>query len=241
MSTNFLKVRDFNISFGIGRSSTPDDKLIKLRKDLITEESDELFVAIQTKNYVEILDAISDILYVVYGAADSFEDEFDIKLNESTNEIIKKIKLSDDILAIKSGLARMIIIMTNENIQLEELLESYSVELFMLNNSFDAKNIKDVLNQLVVIEHYMYAFAYLFGFDLNKSFDLVHQSNMSKLAEDEETAQKTVEWYLENEKRYDSPSYRLSPDRKYWVIFNKNTGKALKSIKYHPVNLSVLL
>jgi predicted HAD superfamily Cof-like phosphohydrolase len=241
MSTNFLKVRDFNISFGIGRSSTPDDKLIKLRKDLITEESDELFVAIQTKNYVEIIDAISDILYVIYGAADSFEDEFDLRLNESTNEIIKKINLSDDILAIKSGLARMIVIIQNENIQLEELLEAYSVDLFILNNSFDTKNINDILKNLVVIHHYMYAFAYLFGFDLNKSFNLVHQSNMSKLAEDEETAQKTVEWYLENEKRYDSPSYRLSPDRKYWVIFNKNTGKALKSIKYHPVNLSVFL
>jgi predicted HAD superfamily Cof-like phosphohydrolase len=241
MSTNFLKVRDFNISFGIGRSSTPDDKLIKLRKDLITEESDELFVAIQTQNYVEIIDAISDILYVVYGAADSFEDDFDARINQSTNEIIKKINVSDDILAIKPGLARMIVIMKNETNQLEELLESYSVEQFILNNSFDAKNIKDVLQNLVTIHHYMYAFAYLFGFDLNKSFNLVHQSNMSKLAEDEETAQKTVEWYLENEKRYDSPSYRLSPDRKYWVIFNKNTGKALKSIKYHPVNLSVLL
>ncbi len=241
MTTNFLKVRDFNISFGIGRSSTPDDKLIKLRKDLITEESDELFAAIQTKNYVEILDAISDILYVVYGAADSFEDDFDLRLNESTNEIIKKINVSDDILAIKPGLSRMEIIFKNENIQLEALLKAYSVEQFILGNSFDTKNIKDVLQELVVIHHYMYAFAYLFGFDLNHTFNLVHESNMSKLAEDEETAQKTVEWYLENEKRYDSPSYRLSPDRKYWVIFNKNTGKALKSIKYHPVNLSVLL
>lgn len=237
MSTNFLKVRDFNISFGLGRSSSPDDKLIKLRKDLINEESDELFTAIQTKNYVEILDAVSDILYVVYGAADSFEDEFDDRLNRTTNEIIKKVSLSDDILSIPSGLKRMEIII-NENKELENLLKDYSVDLFILNNSFESKDIKGVLNQLVVIEHYMYTFSYLFGFNLNHTFDLVHQSNMSKLAEDEQTAQKTVEWYLENEKRYDSPSYRLSPDHKYWVIFNKNTGKALKSIKYHPVDLS---
>jgi hypothetical protein len=87
----------------------------------------------------------------------------------------------------------------------------------------------------------VYLISDLFGVDLNQSFNLVHESNMSKLAEDEETAHKTVEWYLENEKRYDSTSYRLSPDHKYWVIFNKNTGKALKSIKYHPVDLSVLL
>ena len=75
--TNFQKVRDFNISFGIGRSSTPDDKLLNLRFDLIQEESDELLEAISKKDYVEIIDAVSDILYVVHGAADSFEKDFD--------------------------------------------------------------------------------------------------------------------------------------------------------------------
>ena len=60
--TNFQKVRDFNISFGIGRSSTPDDKLLNLRFDLIQEESDELLEAISKKDYVEIIDAVSDIL-----------------------------------------------------------------------------------------------------------------------------------------------------------------------------------
>ena len=53
--TNFMKVHDFNISFGIGRSSTPDDKLFKLRWDLIQEESDELLDALTKKDYIEIL------------------------------------------------------------------------------------------------------------------------------------------------------------------------------------------
>ena len=44
MLTNFQKVRDFNISFGIGRSKTPSEKLFKLRWDLIEEESNELFL-----------------------------------------------------------------------------------------------------------------------------------------------------------------------------------------------------
>ena len=63
---------------------------------------------------------------------------------------------------------------------------------------------------------------------------------MSKLAETEEVARNTVKWYLENEKRYDSPAYRLSPvkvnDQPRWVIYNQNSGKALKSINYHAVD-----
>jgi hypothetical protein len=73
---------------------------------------------------------------------------------------------------------------------------------------------------------------------------MVHQSNISKLAETEEIAQQTVKWYLENEKRYDSPAYRLSPvmidNQERWVIYNKNTGKALKSIKYKAVDFNPL-
>jgi hypothetical protein len=55
MSTNFQKVRDFNISFGIGRSKTPDDKLFKLRWDLIQEESNELFEQVPNEINGEIV------------------------------------------------------------------------------------------------------------------------------------------------------------------------------------------
>jgi predicted HAD superfamily Cof-like phosphohydrolase len=243
--TNFLKVQEFNISFGIGRSNTPNDKLIKLRWDLIKEESDELFYAIETKNYVEILDAVSDILYVVYGAADSFENNFDSELDNSKPEIKKIIdnldlQLSDDIKQMSFGTSRMDIIFNNQNTKLEKLSQDYIYEIFKLSEFFESKNISQIIKQLVVIHNYMYVFSYLFGFDLDYTFDLVHKSNMSKLAETESIAQQTVKWYLENETRYDSPDYRISPDLKYWVIYNKNTGKALKSINYQPVDLSIL-
>ena len=53
---------------------------------------------------------------------------------------------------------------------------------------------------------------------------------MSKLCKTESEAQNTVQWYLENEKRYDSPNYRKSDSGDYFVVYNKNTDKVLKSI-----------
>ena len=77
------------------------------------------------------------------------------------------------------------------------------------------------------------------GVDLDKAFKLVHKSNMSKLCKNEDDAKQTVEWYkqkfVSGEQPYDSPSYRKSPNGKYWVVYNKSTSKILKSIKYKPV------
>lgn len=247
MLSNYQKVRDFNISFGIGRTAQPDDKLFNLRWDLIQEESNELFDAINNKDNIEVIDAVSDILYVVFGASDSFEYDIDNDINnplETIDNIITRLnlKLSPNIEQMPFCNDRMKLIFENE--KLNKLKEDYTYELFQLSEAFDTKNIPIIIKQLVVIHNYMYVFAYLFGFDLDHTFDLVHQSNMSKLAETEEIAQQTVKWYKENEPRYDSPAYRLSPilvnEQKRWVIYNHNTGKALKSINYQPVNFEHL-
>ena len=63
---------------------------------------------------------------------------------------------------------------------------------------------------------------------------------MSKLCKNEKEAIETVEWYVK-EGRYDSPAYRLSDDGKYYVVYNKNTMKILKSINYTPVNFDSIL
>jgi predicted HAD superfamily Cof-like phosphohydrolase len=252
--TNFQKVRDFNISFGIGRSSEPDDKLLKLRWDLIKEESDELFDAISKKDYVEIIDALSDILYVVHGAADSFERDFDDYLDKY-HEIQKTIKfktdeigeLSDKIKSLKISEERMAVIFTDqtENEKLNNLINEYSSCIILVNKAFYSKNIHEIMFHLASLHDYMYVFSHLFGIDLDVTFDLVHDSNMSKLAETEEIAKQTVEWYKKNETRYDSPAYRLSTvkvnNQERWVIYNASTGKALKSINYHAVDLKKYL
>ena len=63
---------------------------------------------------------------------------------------------------------------------------------------------------------------------------------MSKLCKNEDEAQKTVEWYKNNDDRYKTPEYRLSDDKKYWVVFNKDSGKILKSINYTPADFKQL-
>ena len=77
--TNFEKVIEFNRICGIQTYDNPRPEIItdnpeltKLRLDLIIEETNELKEAIETTNFTEVADALTDILYVVYGAGASF-------------------------------------------------------------------------------------------------------------------------------------------------------------------------
>jgi predicted HAD superfamily Cof-like phosphohydrolase len=83
---NFEKVKKFMQTFGQEvktNPSFPSDKIIKLRYDLINEELKELKTALDTKNLVEVADALTDILYVTYGAGHAFG----INLNECFDEV----------------------------------------------------------------------------------------------------------------------------------------------------------
>ncbi len=83
---NFEKVKKFMQTFGqeVKTSpSFPSDKIIKLRYDLINEELKEFKTALDTKNLVEVADALTDILYVTYGAGHAFG----INLNKCFNEV----------------------------------------------------------------------------------------------------------------------------------------------------------
>ena len=160
--SNFQKVQEFNKVFGVPRTDKlyknvfdDDKKLVKLRLDLIKEEVGELEEAIQNKDMKEVIDALSDILYVVYGAGDSF------------------------------------------------------------------------------------------GIDLDHTFDMVHSSNMSKSCNNEELAIKTVEDYQQKydtgNSPYDSPAYRFDEESGLYIVYNKNTGKILKSIEYNAVNFDSIV
>ena len=157
--SNFTKVVDFNKIFGVpvfdniqNEVFTQQPELVDLRMKLIREEVQELEEAVKNHNMVETIDALSDILYVVYGAGATF------------------------------------------------------------------------------------------GIDLDHAFDIVHRSNMSKLCMTEEDAVETVRIYKEKYENgkspYDTPTYRRSKDGKYWVVYNKSSGKILKSINYTQVNFN---
>ena len=78
--SNFDDVRNFMQIYGQEiktKSSFPSTKIIQLRYDLIKEELDELSVAINDKDIVEVADALTDLLYVVYGAGHAFGIDLD--------------------------------------------------------------------------------------------------------------------------------------------------------------------
>ena len=78
--SNFEDVKKFMVTFSqVVRTKPqfPDDKTMQLRFDLIKEELNELEYAIKTKNLKEIADALTDILYVTYGAGYAYGIDLD--------------------------------------------------------------------------------------------------------------------------------------------------------------------
>ena len=59
------------------KPSFPSEKIVQLRYDLIKEELEELRVAINDKDIIEVADALTDLLYVVYGAGHAFGIDLD--------------------------------------------------------------------------------------------------------------------------------------------------------------------
>ena len=95
--SNFESVRKFMQTFGQEvrkKAGFPDDKITSLRYDLIEEELGELKEAIDSKNIKEVADALTDILYVTYGAGHSFGVDLDSCFNEVQNSNMSK--LGDD-------------------------------------------------------------------------------------------------------------------------------------------------
>lgn len=83
---NFEKVGEFMKTFGqevLTTPQLPDEKTRKLRYYLIAEELDELAVGIEHNNLTEIADALTDLLYVIYGAGHAFG----IDLNKCFDEV----------------------------------------------------------------------------------------------------------------------------------------------------------
>ena len=92
--TNFEKVGLFMKTFGQEvkeKSSFSSDKINELRFNLIKEELEELRIAIDTKNLVEVADALTDILYVTYGAGHAFGINLDKCFDEVQQSNMSKL------------------------------------------------------------------------------------------------------------------------------------------------------
>ena len=92
--TNFDKVGVFMKTFGQNvkqSSSLSSEKINALRVSLIKEELDELIEAMNKKDLVEVADALTDILYVTYGAGHAFGINLDDCFEEVQNSNMSKL------------------------------------------------------------------------------------------------------------------------------------------------------
>ena len=92
--SNFESVRKFMETFGQEikeKASFPDDKITSLRYDLIKEELSELKEAIEKRDIKEVADALTDILYVTYGAGHAFGIDLDRCFEEVQSSNMSKL------------------------------------------------------------------------------------------------------------------------------------------------------
>ena len=92
--TNFKRVKKFMKTFGQEikeKACFPNEKITSLRYELIKEELEELREAIDSKDIKEVADALTDILYVTYGAGHAFGINLDECFEEVQNSNMSKL------------------------------------------------------------------------------------------------------------------------------------------------------
>jgi len=233
-TTDYQKVCDFNIAFDFPQYDNINDNLKcrQLRIALIEEEFNELKTAYEQKDYIEEMDACADILYVAYGMAYTYKIDSDKYLDYIIKN--KDISLFQNI--------------KNNQIEIKtkfDLINLIQIQLNKLINYCNTNN-NEWINTLHNIIIYVYHFQIMSKYDSDKIFTLVHDSNMTKLCKTEEEAKLTVEKYEQDFKSgktpYDTPYYyqlTTGTYTGYFIVKNKSSGKALKSINYIQVQLNL--
>ena len=92
--SNFQNVKKFMQTFGQevkNKAEFPNEKIVKLRYELIKEELEELNQAINDKDIKEVADALTDILYVTYGAGTAFGIDLDKCFDEVHQSNMSKL------------------------------------------------------------------------------------------------------------------------------------------------------
>ena len=224
---NRHQVQEFHSAFELLISNEPysnifseKPQIVKLRYSLIHEEFMELCNAIDDNNLIEVIDALMDILYVLYGAAISYGVKTLINNYNSYAQSILDFNLHKFHNTVQT-----------DNLKVQTALFDKILEKYSVSNTIE--EIENHINELLVSTYYM---CFLQGIDVDYCFNLVHKSNMSKLCHSKELAEKTVQWYKDNSTVYDSPDYKYNDELRLWIVFNKSTGKVLKSIEYSPVS-----
>ena len=180
-----------------------------------------------------------------YSSVEGEEEMITIPLSEyedlkETN--FEKIKDFQDAFQMKSFKNEITANDINKNEDLIKLrLDLIDEEVSELKDAIKARDIVEMRDAIGDILYVVYGAGQAFGFDCDSDFELIHDSNMSKLCKDEEEAKDTVAKYekefKEGNSKYDTPYYYHNEEQDYWIVKNRSTGKVLKSINYTAVKL----
>jgi predicted HAD superfamily Cof-like phosphohydrolase len=197
---------------------TTKPELVELRKNLIIEELNELLEAIEEEDIIEIADALADISYVVIGTfiAFGYENNLYTKNTDDKHDI---------------------------NFNIEQLINGsnkFKIYKELVINSFALCDHTVLISILTNLYMYMNKFSDEIGIDLNAVFNEVHRSNMTKVCTNEDDAKKSIE-YLQSLNLENHAKYKQSKCKKYFLIYNEKTGKALKGINFEQPNIKKIL
>ena len=106
--SNFLKVKKFMDTYGQEvkfKAEFPNENIVNLRLNLIEEELQELQEAIKQEDLLEVADALTDILYVTYGAGHAFGIDLDNCFDEVQKSNMSKLGADEKPIYNQSGKA----------------------------------------------------------------------------------------------------------------------------------------
>jgi predicted HAD superfamily Cof-like phosphohydrolase len=238
---HFKKVGEFNTLFEHPCNAQVQidifnfKKIVDLRLKLIEEEFKELTKAISEQNMTEIIDGVCDLLYVVYGMMHVFglnycnKDDYCEEYNGERNPSAFS----------NENVMLMVELIGHRYQRIYSNCYSFTNSNYLKKNSeFSKEVLCEIYDDLEIIVELSYKIGYAFGFDVNKGFNIVHDSNMSKACKTEEEAKQSIESIIKDG-IYKNPTYKLSKDKNFYILLSEN-GKILKSIYYKPAYLETL-
>lgn len=248
MPSNFQKVAEFHDCFGLAQSKEPnhdvfqDSSLVRLRYSLIHEEVHEFLEAVEARDCVEIVDALCDILYVVYGTGVSFGVNLDRMISSMFSDTPPS---SSNFFKVRQTQTATPVLRSLQDLDWDDhesvgLLGVRTLRMCLekVKNSFAEKSFTSTAEALTCMLVECYSTGSRVGVDMDAAFSVVHNSNMSKLCRSREEAESTVQCYSnQKDSPYDSPAYKISNNGEYYIVYNKSTGKILKSMYYTPAKL----
>ena len=194
---------------------------------------------------------LCDILYVVAGAKVYFNlpnGQINMKIKEDNLDDLQNVNPS---ILSQFEIANIIIENKDKHVKLLNYIDAIKLKINDLKEFTEIITNNNLINLDMVISNYndcldqiifnVFKLSNELTLDIYKLFELVHESNMSKVCIDLDTAIRSVKFYQEVEKRYNMPKFReiIYNNKTYWVIYDDETKKILKSINYKAVNFLI--